>query len=63
MLWIYVLLYSVSRGIIEFWRGDVQRGLYLGDQISTSQLVGAAGVVVAVTMLLLGRRRRREARA
>lgn len=63
VFWIYVLLYSISRGTIEFWRGDVHRGLYLDGHVSTSQMFSAAGVVVAATMLLVGWQRRREASA
>ncbi len=58
VLWIYALLYSLGRGIIEFWRGDVHRGLWFGDALSTSQLLAAAGIVLAVTMLVRGRLRR-----
>ena len=31
--WLYVLLYSVTRGIIEFWRGDTVRGPYFGGAV------------------------------
>jgi phosphatidylglycerol:prolipoprotein diacylglycerol transferase len=58
VLWIYVLLYSLGRGVIEFWRGDVHRGLWLGDALSTSQLLSVAGIVLAAAMLLRGRLRR-----
>jgi phosphatidylglycerol:prolipoprotein diacylglycerol transferase len=57
VFWIYVLLYSLSRGIIEFWRGDAQRGLYLDGAISTSQILSIAGILLGTAMLLLGRRR------
>ena len=63
VFWIYVLLYSVTRSIIEIWRGDNQRGLYFGDQVSTSQLLSVVGVLLAVTMLVVGWMRWREARA
>jgi phosphatidylglycerol:prolipoprotein diacylglycerol transferase len=63
VFWIYVLLYSVTRGIIETWRGDAQRGLYFGDQVSTSQLLAIMGVVLALTMMVVGWIREREARA
>ncbi len=53
--WIYVLLYSVSRGILEFWRGDTQRGLYFGESVSTSQLIAVAAAVLAVIPLIRGR--------
>ncbi len=57
-LWLYVLLYSVSRGTIEFWRGDEHRGLWLGGAISTSQILSLAGVAVAVAVLVARRLRR-----
>jgi phosphatidylglycerol:prolipoprotein diacylglycerol transferase len=63
VFWIYVLLYGVTRGVIEVWRGDAQRGLYFGGRLSTSQIIGAAGVVLAAAMLLRGRLRARESRA
>jgi phosphatidylglycerol:prolipoprotein diacylglycerol transferase len=63
VFWIYVLLYSIGRGVIETWRGDAQRGLYFSDAVSTSQILSAFGVALAVTMLILGWLRAREARA
>lgn len=57
VFWLYVLLYSLSRGTIEFWRGDRGRGLYFGDTVSTSQLFAIAGLGLASFMLL----RRRSA--
>ncbi len=61
VFWIYVLLYSISRGVIEFWRGDAQRGLFFGDIVSTSQLFALLGIVFATTMILRGRRQLRTA--
>jgi len=55
VLWIYVLVYSVGRGIIEFWRGDAARGLYFGGQVSTTQLFSIAGALFALVMLVRGR--------
>jgi phosphatidylglycerol:prolipoprotein diacylglycerol transferase len=55
VFWIYVLLYSMSRGTIELWRGDAGRGLYFDDLLSTSQLFAIAGVVFALVMLIRGR--------
>lgn len=50
MLFIYMLIYPVYRFILEFFRGDIHRGLWFG--LSTSQwisivlfLVGAIGLV------------------
>jgi phosphatidylglycerol:prolipoprotein diacylglycerol transferase len=51
ILWIYILLYSITRGILEFFRGDLSRGVYFGGWISTSQIIGIVGVIVSVTML------------
>jgi phosphatidylglycerol:prolipoprotein diacylglycerol transferase len=57
LFWLYILLYSLGRSIIEFWRGDAHRGLYLGDALSTSQLLSAAAALLALLMLLHGRLR------
>jgi phosphatidylglycerol:prolipoprotein diacylglycerol transferase len=63
VFWVYVLLYSLGRGVIEFWRDDRHRGLYFGDTVSTSQLFAVAGIVLAVTMLVRGLRMRRQSDA
>jgi len=53
--WSYMLLYGISRFIIEFYRGD-SRGMVFG-AVSTSQFVSIILVPVAVVMLfVLGRR-------
>jgi phosphatidylglycerol:prolipoprotein diacylglycerol transferase len=54
VFWIYVLTYSTGRAIIEFWRGDVHRGLFLGGTVSTSQLIAAAAILLALVMLARG---------
>ena len=54
----YLFLYSLTRGLIEFVRGDGERGTFLGDTVSTSQLIAIAGVVIAA---LWYRRRARAA--
>ncbi len=48
---IYLLIYSVYRFIIEFWRGDIYRGVY-GDIISTSQII-ALITIAAVSILYI----------
>jgi phosphatidylglycerol:prolipoprotein diacylglycerol transferase len=48
--WLYMLLYAVSRFIIEFYRGD-ERGMIFGS-LSTSQFVSILIVPVAIMMLL-----------
>lgn len=47
--WWYVLLYSISRFVIEFFRGD-ERGMFWG--ISTSQIISLVLLPVSVAMLL-----------
>jgi len=46
--WLYILLYGISRFIIEFYRGD-DRGVILG--ISTSQFVSVITVPLAIAVL------------
>jgi phosphatidylglycerol:prolipoprotein diacylglycerol transferase len=46
--WLYMLLYGVSRFIVEFYRGD-DRGLWMG--FSTSQWVSLVAVPLALLML------------
>ena len=54
-LWTYLLLYGVSRYIIEFYRGD-SRGMIF-ETLSTSQFISMLLVPLAILMLfLLGRR-------
>src|SRR3954469_16135017 len=53
--WSYMLLYGVSRFVIEFYRGD-SRGMVF-DALSTSQSVPGVPVPLAIVMLVvLGRR-------
>ena len=52
--WLYMLLYAVSRFVIEIYRGD-ERGTALG--MSTSQLV--AVVLVPISLIMLWRLRAR----
>ena len=61
VMWCYVLLYSLARLTIEFYRGDIDRGLYFSERLSTSQLFAVAGLVVAAFMLIRGRFPRRGA--
>jgi phosphatidylglycerol:prolipoprotein diacylglycerol transferase len=58
-LW-YVLLYSLSRGTIEIYRGDVHRGLYFGGLLSTSQILAILAGLWALGMLIYYRLGRRE---
>ncbi len=60
VFWIYVMSYSVGRGIIELWRGDAHRGVYFQGSISTSQIVALAAFLVAAAMMSRGYLRRRQ---
>jgi len=60
--WAYMLLYGVSRFIIEFYRGDISRGTVMGS-LSTSQFVSLLLVPVSILMLLYLRRRGQAAKA
>jgi phosphatidylglycerol:prolipoprotein diacylglycerol transferase len=52
--WLYILLYGVSRFIVEIYRGD-ERGSVMG--LSTSQFISVVAVPLAIGMLLWLRRR------
>ena len=54
--WLYMLLYGISRFIVEFYRGD-DRGMIMG--VSTSQFVSLLVVPLALFMLARLRRRAR----
>ena len=55
--WLYMLLYAVSRYIIEFFRGD-PRGVIFG--ISTSQFISLLLAPLAIAMLIWLSRTRPE---
>ena len=62
VFWLYVLLYAITRGILEIWRGDTVRGFVIPGVLSTSQCIGLLTAAVAAGMLLyLSRRSRAEA--
>ncbi len=57
IFWSFVLLYGVTRSIIEHFRGD-DRGMFLESMLSTSQLIGLITAVIAITMMIILRRRK-----
>lgn len=61
VFWLYVLLYAVTRGVIETWRGDRARGFVIEDVLSTSQFISLLLALLATSMLVLFSRRSREA--
>lgn len=62
VFWLYILLYAITRGLIENFRGDTVRGFLIPGVLSTSQFIGLIAATAAVGMLVfLSRRRRAEA--
>ena len=62
VFWLYVLLYAITRGVIENFRGDSIRGFLIPGVLSTSQFIGLVAAASAVGMIVfLSRRRRAEA--
>ena len=60
--WLYLLLYAISRFIIEFYRGDPNRGTVFG-ALSTSQFVSLLLIPGSLLMLAYLRKRGQAARA
>jgi phosphatidylglycerol:prolipoprotein diacylglycerol transferase len=58
----YTILYAVARFVLEFFRGDADRGFVFGGLLSTSQVI-AAILGPAAIVLWAARRRSRETRS
>lgn len=54
----YTLLYAVARFVLEFFRGDADRGFVFGGLFSTSQFIAILMFAVAVVILIVRRRTR-----
>jgi phosphatidylglycerol:prolipoprotein diacylglycerol transferase len=56
LFWLYIAFYAILRFTLEFFRGDLVRGVYFGGLISTSQII-AIGMLLfsAVVLLRLGK--------
>lgn len=61
VFWLYVLLYAITRGLLETFRGDSVRGFVVPGVLSTSQFIGLVAAAGAVGMLVYLSRRRRAA--
>ncbi|OEU84435.1 MAG: prolipoprotein diacylglyceryl transferase [Desulfobacterales bacterium S5133MH4] len=57
IFWTYVLLYAVTRSIIECFRGD-DRGMFVEGMVSTSQLIGVIMAVTAIGMMIMLKRQK-----
>jgi len=53
---VVAVLYSVFRFVIEFWRGDVDRGFFFGDRLSTSQVAVIVWAVLGLAAIVFARR-------
>lgn len=51
VFWFYILLYAVLRFMIEFFRGDMERGLYFGNAVSTSQIIALGMLCLSIFMV------------
>jgi phosphatidylglycerol:prolipoprotein diacylglycerol transferase len=59
----FLAFYGIDRAILENWRGDSVRGLFFNGLLSTSQILSAIALVVAVALWpYLSRRERGRAR-
>ena len=61
LFWLYPIFYAILRFVIEFFRGDVDRGLYFGGIISTSQIIAVFMLGFSLFMLWkLGKTEKKE---
>lgn len=51
IFWLYPILYAILRFIVEFYRGDTDRGFYFSGMISTSQIIAIVMVITSAVML------------
>ena len=49
----YTVLYAIARFVLEFFRGDADRGFVFGGALSTSQFIGLILFVVAAATFFL----------
>lgn len=57
VLLVYLVLYSVARGVLEISRGDSVRGFLIPNVLSTSQFIGGLLVILAIVIYLRLKRR------
>ena len=58
-LYVYLVAYSLIRFVLEFYRGDIDRGIWIG-LLSTAQLVSLAILVAVVIQVFLKEGKKRE---
>ncbi len=52
----FFILYGFMRGMVEFLRGDLDRGVYAGGMISTGQIMGLCSIVFGFILYFYRRR-------
>ncbi len=57
LFFVYLCLYAPMRFVLEFWRGDLQRGMWFG--LSTSQWIGLMILIVLFALFVVGRTKRK----
>lgn len=45
---LYLIIYAFGRGVLELFRGDIQRGFIIGDVVSNSQFISVIVISVAI---------------
>ncbi|HVQ26704.1 MAG TPA: prolipoprotein diacylglyceryl transferase family protein, partial [Planctomycetota bacterium] len=54
---VVLIQYSITRAVIEMFRGDDVRGVWFGGAVSTSQIIAVFGVLAGLAILATARRR------
>jgi phosphatidylglycerol---prolipoprotein diacylglyceryl transferase len=54
----YTVLYAIARFVLEFFRGDADRGFVFGGALSTSQFIGLIICIIAAAALVFRKGRR-----
>ena len=49
----YALLYAAARFVLEYFRGDADRGFVFGDLLSISQFIGTIIAVLSIFLLII----------
>jgi phosphatidylglycerol:prolipoprotein diacylglycerol transferase len=51
----FLIYYGITRFLIEFLRGDVDRGMWFGGAVSTGQIAMLFAIAIGAIMLLMRR--------
>lgn len=59
VLAVFLIYYGVTRFLVEFLRGDTDRGVYFGGAVSTGQIVMACAMLIGLILYIFFRRKSR----